>query len=476
MATSYVSLVFCLCVYTFSVDILNGQGVPYTEKYYTQTVDHFNYLSYGNKTFQQRYLIQDKWWKRGVGPIFFYTGNEGAITDFWEATGFVTDIAPQFEALVVFAEHRFYGKSLPFGDDSFKSPEIGLLTMEQAMADYAVFLTDLKKQLNATNCRVISFGGSYGGMLTAYMRFKYPNIIDGGIAASAPIYMLDPSHPRDFFFPIVSNDFDQAMPGCQDNVKKAFSQLNNMAAQGQSGLSDISRMFNLCKPLADNMAFKHLLGWVRNAFTFMAMLDYPYKASFEAQLPANPVKAGCLTISSASDVVTGLAAAAGIFYNGTAGTLKCYDIDAEFIECADPTGCGTGNDAKAWDYQACTEIKLPAGSNNVTDMFPVLPFTTDMRNQYCLKTWGVMPRDEWSSVQFFGQNIKSASNLVFSNGNLDPWNGAGVTKDVSDTVRAVWVQGGAHHLDLRHWNQADPIGVKAREFEKSNIRQWINAP
>ena len=32
-------------------------------------------------------------------------------------------------------------------------------------------------------------------------------------------------------------------------------------------------------------------------------------------------------------------------------SLKCFDIMKEFIECADPTGCGLGNDAKAWNYQ-----------------------------------------------------------------------------------------------------------------------------
>jgi len=30
------------------------------------------------------------------------------------------DISKQMKAMVVFAEHRYYGKSLPYGDKSFK--------------------------------------------------------------------------------------------------------------------------------------------------------------------------------------------------------------------------------------------------------------------------------------------------------------------------------------------------------------------
>ena len=41
----------------------------------------------------------------------------------------------------------------------------------------------------------------------------------------------------------------------------------------------------------------------------------------------------------------------GLFYNGTNGNLTCFDIDTEFIECADATGCGTGPAAISWDYQ-----------------------------------------------------------------------------------------------------------------------------
>lgn len=40
-------------------------------------VDHFSFTN--NETFQIRYLINDTYWKRNGGPIFFYTGNEGDI-------------------------------------------------------------------------------------------------------------------------------------------------------------------------------------------------------------------------------------------------------------------------------------------------------------------------------------------------------------------------------------------------------------
>lgn len=56
---------------------------------------------------------------------------------------------------------RYYGKSLPFADESFNVPQIGLLTVEQALADYAVMITELKQQLAATDCPVIVFGGRW---------------------------------------------------------------------------------------------------------------------------------------------------------------------------------------------------------------------------------------------------------------------------------------------------------------------------
>nr|CAD7206639.1 unnamed protein product [Timema douglasi] len=47
-------------------------------------VDHFSFAD--NNTFQLKYLINDTYWKQDGGPIFFYTGNEGAIEVFAENT------------------------------------------------------------------------------------------------------------------------------------------------------------------------------------------------------------------------------------------------------------------------------------------------------------------------------------------------------------------------------------------------------
>ena len=49
-------------------------------------------------------------------PILFYTGNEANIELFFNTSGFQSyTLAKRYGALVVYAEHRYFGESIPFG-------------------------------------------------------------------------------------------------------------------------------------------------------------------------------------------------------------------------------------------------------------------------------------------------------------------------------------------------------------------------
>ena len=72
------------------------------------------------------------------------------------------------------------------------------------------------------------------------MRFKYPNLVTGSIAASAPIYLLDTNLDRNFFFEVVTKDFSAATPRCESKVRRAFDLMMDTAAEGASGIGRVT--------------------------------------------------------------------------------------------------------------------------------------------------------------------------------------------------------------------------------------------
>ncbi|TYZ63936.1 hypothetical protein PybrP1_002902 [[Pythium] brassicae (nom. inval.)] len=457
-----------------------------SERFFEQRVDHFAWLPAAPNastpaTYQQRYLLNDQFWDptNRKAPVFFYTGNEGDVTLYANHTGLMWENAEEFGALVVFAEHRYYGKSLPF-EDAYMD-HLAFLSHEQALADFTELIFFLQRAHGAADHPVIAFGGSYGGMLSAWLRMKYPSVVQGAIAASAPILGF-PSFPDwqgERYWEVVTRDAQPAAgaaPNCVPNAKKAWPKLFALA-ETAAGRETLARVFRLCAPLEQAADGERVAMLVLFGFDNLAMGNFPYPSSYltggAVDLPAWPVRAACQHL--AGDFADGaddeqlLAALrdAGNVFNNATQDVQCLKLPSE----QDFDGI--------WDYQWCTQM-LPQetyfSSNGDTDMFWPRTVTMDQVRTHCRDTWATTPDPDWIRVSYGDASLRAASNIVFSNGRLDPWSSGGVRRvPPGSKVSVVDIADGAHHLDLFFSHPADPESVKkARKIEVAHIRRWIH--
>jgi len=508
------------------------------EYFYPQRLDHFGEST--TDTFLQRYFICDEDWKRATpstsananansnsikdedttaansktttqsGPIFFYLGNEANVELYLSHSGLMWENAKPFGAMLVFAEHRYFGQSIPttattLTTDTGEELDMSYLSSEQALADYASLITYLKheKEVDAMYSPVIGFGGSYGGMLASWFRMKYPHIIDGVIAGSAPILSFLGDDLQDDFMneeeAVEDGELDSggyarvmsfdasseagAAPNCQSNIRSVWSILQEYGSTPE-GRETVSTSLQLCDPLESVDEIDDLKEWIKDAYSSMSMGNYPYPSSYlldgDGMLDAYPMRGACEPLQEPNMVndpkvlLDGIRQSIATFYNATGESL-CLDRGSAVNN-------STQNDVNFWGYLYCTEMSMPFSTDGVNDMFWKEDMNWTATVEGCQEEWGVTPQLNWASIFYGGKKaLETASNIVFSNGNYDPWSPYGVLPDMKQVVDnpnivSIMIDGGAHHLDLMFSHPDDPASViEARKVELDEIRKWIAA-
>eukprot|EP00628_Pelagophyceae_sp_CCMP2097_P035530 CAMPEP_0184270286 /NCGR_PEP_ID=MMETSP0977-20130417/36820_1 /TAXON_ID=483370 /ORGANISM="non described non described, Strain CCMP2097" /LENGTH=374 /DNA_ID=CAMNT_0026576121 /DNA_START=48 /DNA_END=1168 /DNA_ORIENTATION=+ len=356
--------------------LLCARAATYETRFFNQSLTHEQGDS---RTFAQRYLVDDAHWGKGEfgqtkgcrGPVLFYTGNEGPIDEFWAVNGFMTErLAPMWGALIVFAEARYYGASLPFGNESFTSENAQYLTTELILADYAALIRDM----GLAECPVVAFGGSYGGTLTTFFRATYPDVVIGGLAASAPIGYYDPARWAEFgvsadtWADVVYDVYD-AEAGCTDAISAALEALRNADAAA------LASRFHVCDV--------SVLGQNRTELFQYALENLPQGDYADAW----PVGRACAAFVAAAseDALVGAAADFTQASFGVSSGGACLAPLAEGPGGVPGDGPG---DRSAWGYQSCTET-LHAFSSHTR--IRTYDFDYEAQAAVCLKLFGVRP-------------------------------------------------------------------------------------
>jgi pimeloyl-ACP methyl ester carboxylesterase len=142
----------------------------------------------------------------------------------------------EHKALAICIEHRFYGKSIPFGNRSVAN--LKYLTVEQHLADTAAIVKAV--QGNLTKKRpVVAVGGSYSGALSAWFRQTYPDVADAAIANSGVVHAIVNFTAFD---DQIAKAVDLPVPGCASVMKLYVSAMEGEFKAGKG--DEVKTMMN----------------------------------------------------------------------------------------------------------------------------------------------------------------------------------------------------------------------------------------
>jgi len=403
--------------------------------------------------------------------FFIQIGGEGPIDDRDVSFFQINNYAQETGAIVFALEHRFYGKSQPF--DELSTSNLQYLTSQQALADLAVFIDSIKSQYNAPNAPVITFGCSYSGALAAWFRMKYPTVTMASIASSAPVQAI-----LDFYQynEVVNNSFaDIAGEECDNRIQEATNTIQNML-QTNSGTLKLQDLFKTCGPIKTKQDIQNFMSSIMGNFQGVVQYndDNRNKISTTYDIPYI-----CNMMNNKSvDALTA-------YVNVNSLMLEIYQmpcLNVAYSDLVSQTSNNTPpNDGKSWTYQTCTEFgyfqTTDSPNQPFGDLVPLSFYTQLCEDVFDINQNTIGPNINATNILYGGTNIPAygPTNIMFVNGNVDPWHSLGIIKDISKSLQAVFIDGTAHCSNVYPTSPNDSFAlIEARHKISKYIKEVLH--
>ena len=383
---------------------------------------------------------------------------------------------------------RFYGESQPI-KVKHNNDYIGLLTPEQAMADFLKLLKHKQKELGCSPdrsskhyCPVITVGGSYPGFLSAMMRFVHPDVIDIGYASSAPLHLYSQARDtRDYYDKVTETAarYDHRCPGALEEAQmEIVAALKDPAVPFQ----DAAKRMGVCVHkipayITTNEIFsQETMMIVGDNNADLNMDNYP--PSDETSL----AKECQIFMDDSKDAFEKMKAFFELI-NEEEGAA-CFDYHSQMpaganatVSTSDWTYAGPGVAGLAWTFQLCTDFIVGTGFS-AESMFIEREWTLEWLTNHCQLRFGVTPQP-YRLVDKWGYNdlvANGASRILFTNGLNDGWSALSYLEDLSDSILALNFPNGAHHSELSHDgpSEKDTDDIKLGFIQiKAILGKWL---
>ncbi len=357
-----------------------------------------------------------------------------------------TSLADNHSAIVLGLEHRYYGESVVA---NLTADGMRYLTTEQALADIATFQSALRAQFPGV---WFAFGCSYGGVLAAWYRLKYPHQVKAALAASAPVEAIVSFYQLDELVATAAGD------ACARALRQSRVKIESRLVSNQSGtLEDFG-----CAALSDATDFLYVLA---DIVAFGVQMDSKYH--FRSEMCNN------FTTIPAEYAYTTYQSYARFLFHFTNTTCVDWSLSTFTSTTPDAT-----NYMRQWIWQTCTELgyfqtapaQKPLRSPNIT---------VEYHLDVCMRLFGFdaprMPVVERINEDYGGASNFTGTNVIFSNGDDDPWRALSVTAPLNPTVPAVLIKGQSHCANWLKATKGDSADLlRGRELVASYVAYFLD--
>ncbi|KAF4569423.1 hypothetical protein EYR36_009214 [Pleurotus pulmonarius] len=406
-------------------------------------LDHF---SNSTQTFKNRFWVNDTYFEPG-GPVFLFDSGEQDAAPLhpyylqeYHGLSAVMRLAKRYKGLAILWEHRFYGDSLPFPvNRNTTADQWKFLNTEQALEDVIFFANSfgssyrndssagpLALSVHPSTTPWVFLGGSYPGVRAAFLRIRNPETIFASWASSAPVhaqvdmasyYMaaersLTRNCSADWV--AVTKYVDGALKGNDQKLKDTIKQgLLNARQSGPGGrnaftsleesaeISDLSAASILIDPLD----FYQYYGFAATLLPFCNLLE-------TRNFTSDPLEGG---LTSRFGVETAF----------RAFLVAIAELDYDSI----PRGVDDPVTDRSWMWQYCSEY----GFYQRGDATNPLSIQTSLQSlelfqEQCNSAFpqGLPASPQVGNVNKYGGWTMNPSNVLFTNGEFDPWRTQGL--------------------------------------------------
>ncbi|XP_063835228.1 putative serine protease K12H4.7 [Ostrinia nubilalis] len=379
-------------------------------------VNHFDATN--TDTFPMRFYYNSR--QTSDRNIVIFVGGEWEITEGWVTDGLAYDIAGFTGAGLFYTEHRYYGLTRPTNGTSVS--ELRFLTVDQALADLAQFITYVKsndfENGRYRNAKVLLVGCSYAGSMATWMRVQYPHLVDGAFSDSGPLHA---QHDFPEYLTVVGQAIaSQGGNACYNSVAQATAAVAQLLTS-TAGRAQVSQAFNTCTPLTASALDLATFSWSGLVYAFAGLAQYAGPGDIQEACAQ-------LTSPDISDPVERLAQwTIQQFPGETCIETRFSELIQIYSNTSFDSPIATG---RAWLYQTCVEYgwyqstageSQPFGSGVPVEYFQQMctdffsSFFDANRTQYGISRTNL----------FFGGLTQLPDRVITVQGQFDPWHPMG---------------------------------------------------